>query len=83
MDFLPDYELDMKQGEEIANKIKSKMPCPIHKKKVRLDFDYDYNGANSYIIKYCCVEHAKTMAAALKKIELFNNVTIENHQPGT
>lgn len=80
MNFLPDYELDMILGKPLANKVKAEMICPIHKRKVILNFDYDKDGANAYIVKYCCIEHAQNVADALSEIEFFNNVIVEKQK---
>ena len=76
IEFDPESTLDI--AKPMANDIKTKMICPIHKKRVRLSFDYDYDGANAYIVFYCCRNHAEMVADSIKEIEMFNNIEIKN-----
>lgn len=67
-------------AKEEANKIKKSMSCPVHKRKVLFQCDYDDEGLNAYITHYCCREHAERVANAFKKAELFDHVYIENQK---
>ena len=64
-------------AKEEANVIKKSMPCPVHKRKILFQCDYDDFGLNAYITRYCCLEHAKRVAQAFKEAELFDHIYIE------
>ncbi len=64
-------------AKEEANEIKKSMMCPIHKRKILFQCDYDDAGLNAYITRYCCFEHAKRVAKAFKEAELFDHIYIE------
>lgn len=63
--------------KEEANEIKKSMPCPVHKRKILFQCDYDDSGLNAYITRYCCLEHAQRVAKAFKEAELFDHIHIE------
>lgn len=72
-----DPEMDLYLATPLANKVKSKLVCPIHHKRVRLVLEFDNDGANANIVFYCCRDHADTVAQALSEIEFINNVIIK------
>lgn len=71
-------EFGLAAAKEEANEIKKSMPCPVHKRKILFQCDYDNAGLNAYITRYCCLEHAKRVAKAFKEAELFDHIYIEN-----
>jgi len=70
-------ESGLAYAKEEANEIKKSMPCPVHKRKILFQCDYDDSGVNAYITRYCCLEHAKRVAQAFKEAELFDHIYIE------
>ena len=64
-------------AKEEANEIKKSMPCPVHKRNVLFQCDYDDSGLNVYLTRYCCLEHAKRVAQAFKEAEIFDHIYIE------
>jgi len=77
MSFDSDYELDLLLGKEEAKKVLKDVKCSVHNKKARLSYDYDNDGANVYITKYCCTFFAKEVSSVLKEIVQFNSIVIE------
>lgn len=78
MSFGSDYELDLQLGKEEAKKALKDVKCSVHNKKARLSYDYDNDGANVYITKYCCSPFAKEVSNILSEIVHFNNIVIED-----
>lgn len=74
-----DFEYQLAEELKEAKLIKKELICPIHKRKVLITGDYLNDGTNVYITKYCCLEHAKVVAAAFKKAKLFDHIYIKNH----
>jgi hypothetical protein len=70
-------EFGLAVAKDKANEIKKSMPCPVHKRKILFQCDYDDSGLNAYITRYCCLEHAKRVAKAFKEAELFDHIYIE------
>ena len=57
------FESETKRLRKIAGSMK----CPVHRKSVRVTFDYDHDGNVSavYLHQYCCEEFAKTVGEAI------------------
>lgn len=72
------YESDLSFSIKEAKAIKAKMPCPKHRRKVLFTADYDNDGVNAYITRYCCREHAERVAKAFEEAQLFNRIEIED-----
>lgn len=72
------YESDLSFSIKEANAIKAKMLCPKHRRKVLFTADYDDDGVNAYITRYCCREHAERVAKAFEKAQLFNRIEIKD-----
>ena len=72
------YESDLSFSIKEAKAIKAKMPCPKPRRKVLFTADYDNDGVNAYITRYCCREHAERVAKAFEKAQLFNRIEIED-----
>lgn len=74
-----DPEMDYVNAVPQAKKIKSSIICPIHHRKALTSFDYDNDGVNAYVTRYCCLDLAKQVSAAFLKAKIFNHVYIQNH----
>lgn len=48
--------------------------CKDHERKLSIDWDYDYFGANIYLSRYCCERFAKVMAKFLFESQAVDNV---------
>lgn len=75
---LNDHEATLSVAQIEAKKELKNCICPLHKRKGRVSFDFDNDGANAYITAYCCSEHAQSMSQTLKEIQLFNTIVIKN-----
>jgi len=49
-----DFELELSQAEPEAKFLISCLVCPVHKKKCRVECDYDNTGLNAYVKNCCC-----------------------------
>lgn len=76
------FEYQLASELKEAKLIKKELICPIHKRKVLITGDYLNDGTNVYITKYCCLKHAKVVAAAFKEAKLFNHIYIKNQNAG-
>lgn len=65
------------QAMNVANEIKKKMICPVHRRKILFNGNFT-DGCVLMITRYCCREHAECVAQAWKETELFNHIYIIN-----
>lgn len=77
-----DFEYQLADELREAKLIKKELICPIHKRKVLITGDYLNDGTYVYITKYCCLEHAKVVAAAFINAKIFDHIRIKYHDAG-
>ena len=75
-DYFSDPEVSLWYAIEKAKPIVRSLCCPVHRRKARVQFDYNDRGLNAYITKCCCVAFADVVVKALQDAELFDHIEI-------
>ncbi len=70
-------ELDYGSDKTLIKGIQHKCVCSEHHLRSRLQSDYDSDGTNVYIVKCCCLQFAKEVAATLYSTGTIRNVYLE------
>jgi hypothetical protein len=51
--------------------------CPVHKRKAKIESDYDNEGLNAYVSEYCCPQFAQQVEQILWDTQRFRTVTVD------
>ncbi|MDY3512991.1 hypothetical protein PG303_07170 [Riemerella anatipestifer] len=76
-----DPETQLMQAKPTAKYLIRCLVCPTHKRKLRVECDFDDTGVRAFLSKCCCKPITEVALTLLENTQLFHTIEVEYIEP--